>query len=648
MLIFFCSIIFFMLCGFSTAKLNITFIETCDECCQEFKKLDKITEFKMEDASSDFKITGILYGNFWDLGSYDECLSIRSEEKEIFGKYCLGYLPLEELISKPNIKIQNTLEMVRSTKEQLEILDLLHSGNPSLTGLHFGVCVPNKCSALQVTERYQHVYFDEKLCYSEAEPTEMNTGALIALIFIGCSVMLAMISTVYDLLCEYRGQESKHLILIAFSMYTNGKNLVKISKNQNQLLCINGIKAITMLWIILGHVYYNFPISLAMNNLAAISDWVENPANMIIMSGALSVDTFFVVGGLLHVYTSMRTPKSKLSQSLKQLPMSLLHRYLRLTPALSIMVLIYATGLVSYVSDGPRWGLMDDLLLTSCKNKWWATILYVQNYDKVENLCVSQSWYLSVDMQLFIIAQLIIILLRLLPKLALSLMVLLVLVANIIMFVVGYTNEITGLGKGSVFPIQTSDYYYMTHVRYGPYVLGMLVGYYIYELKRREKPLKLSTWSLSLLWTVIFSALLASIFSGHEVLTNTDNGVIDGFFFALNRTIWSCGIALLIILCATGKGGPVNWFLSFPIFQLITKLSYSIYLIHYIVINIGNLSSRDTIAFTDMNALLQFFAYSAITILLSVVYCLIFEHPMMIISKIILGKRRSEVTVNQK
>lgn len=49
----------------------------------------------MIDASSLFPYTGHLYSTKWDLGNYDECLSIdyTNQDERILGKYCLmGYL----------------------------------------------------------------------------------------------------------------------------------------------------------------------------------------------------------------------------------------------------------------------------------------------------------------------------------------------------------------------------------------------------------------------------------------------------------------------------------------------------------------------------------------------------------------------------
>lgn len=46
------------------------------------------------DASTKFP-NGLVVGNFFDLGNFDECLAIKYEN--LYGKYCLGTLPLSSL-----------------------------------------------------------------------------------------------------------------------------------------------------------------------------------------------------------------------------------------------------------------------------------------------------------------------------------------------------------------------------------------------------------------------------------------------------------------------------------------------------------------------------------------------------------------------
>lgn len=47
--------------------------------------------------------------------------------------------------------------------------------------------------------------------------------------------------------------ETIHEILLAFSAYTNGKRIINVTQQPGQISFFNGLKVISMFWIILGH-----------------------------------------------------------------------------------------------------------------------------------------------------------------------------------------------------------------------------------------------------------------------------------------------------------------------------------------------------------------------------------------------------------
>lgn len=74
-------------------------------------------------------------------------------------------------------------------------------------------------------------------------------------------------------------KEPPHEILLAFSAISNGKKLINSTKNPDQLLCLNGIKAITMAWVIIGHEYIMYQSGPTANILDALT--VKNKHNVI-------------------------------------------------------------------------------------------------------------------------------------------------------------------------------------------------------------------------------------------------------------------------------------------------------------------------------------------------------------------------------
>lgn len=47
-----------------------------------------------------------------------------------------------------------------------------------------------------------------------------------------------------------------------------------------------------------------------------------------------------------------------------------------------------------------------------------------------------------------------------------------------------------------------------------------------------------------------------------------------GFYSTLSHVAWSLAFCYIIFACANNAGGPINWFLSHPFWQPISKLSY--------------------------------------------------------------------------
>jgi peptidoglycan/LPS O-acetylase OafA/YrhL len=69
----------------------------------------------------------------------------------------------------------------------------------------------------------------------------------------------------------------------------------------------------------------------------------------------------------------------------------------------------------------------------------------------------------------------------------------------------------------------------------------------------------------------------------------------NAIHIALVRPVWSLAVSLLILACTNDYGGekkmnklkptrlfagPINWILSLPIYEILNRFSYSIYLTH--------------------------------------------------------------------
>lgn len=130
-----------------------------------------------------------------------------------------------------------------------------------------------------------------------------------------------------------------------------------------------------MLWVVLGHVYMAYAFS-PVDNYLDIYNWMKDTTSQYIIGATVSVDTFFVIGGFLTMFTFQTT----MDKGVKfNVPMFYFHRYLRLTPAFAAMLLAHV-ALFNYFGSGPVWDNTNAYLVEGCKTYWWSALLYIQNY----------------------------------------------------------------------------------------------------------------------------------------------------------------------------------------------------------------------------------------------------------------------------
>lgn len=77
------------------------------------------------------------------------------------------------------------------------------------------------------------------------------------------------------MICNFSGRTSP--ILLAFSIYTNGSKLFSYKKenNSDSMQCLNGIRAISTQWVVLGHTFAMY-MMLAVRNTAVIVPVIRN------------------------------------------------------------------------------------------------------------------------------------------------------------------------------------------------------------------------------------------------------------------------------------------------------------------------------------------------------------------------------------
>ena len=189
-------------------------------------------------------------------------------------------------------------------------------------------------------------------------------------------------------------------LLACFSMTRNMPKLVSMAPQKGAIPSLNGIRVLSMCWVVLGHVFLmglqvmpaKFPIQVAQG--------IGDPTYQMISNAFFSVDTFFFLSGFLVTYGMLKKLDAlgvdSAGSFFSKFPLlqMYLHRWLRLTP-LYMIVLGFFTWLMPYLYEGPFFvGAIKDSV-DSCKEHWWANLLYINNFypiDFSDGQCMGWTW----------------------------------------------------------------------------------------------------------------------------------------------------------------------------------------------------------------------------------------------------------------
>ncbi|XP_018567001.1 nose resistant to fluoxetine protein 6-like isoform X2 [Anoplophora glabripennis] len=596
---------------------------------------------RMLDATSGIP-TGLIFSyNFGEMGNFKQCIETESKNKVIKGNYCLGTisLPINVIDSTNSPSNQTKVEAYFKTLTPFTNEDLLKASlgiNPT-----WALCLPSNCTekdALEIMNVNNSMGFEFtsfECQTSEDVNVPLSHGAIITICVLSLIVVLMFASTIYEMRGVYKQyKKPQNRVFTAFSIYSNGKALFKASKSPSEIACLNGIRFLSIVWVVSGHIfsiYTSGPVA----NLKDVLDWTNSLESMIMVSGTLSVDTFLVVGGTLVVYVFT---KAKVQGVKFNIFKYYIHRYLRLTPALAAVVLVSAT-LLDYMGSGPKWNYVKSDFADNCKQYWWTTLLYVQNY------CVGQTWYLNIDMQLYLISPIMLFLLWRYPKAGGGFVILCIMTFIVVPFYIAYVDEMAGITTNFYPKNPKNDfmnYYYLkTHGRAAPWFIGVLLGHILSLIRFRNY--KFSRFNKTMgviLWAVCLATLLTCALGGHSTLRSPNYDRLgNSFYIALIRPVWALCVAWVIWACAMGYAGPVNTFLSHPLFQILNRFTYSIYLIHVTLLFATVFSAKISIYFTPLYMAYLFWGTFMFTFGISILWVLAFESPVINFEKIIFNKK---------
>ena len=165
-----------------------------------------------------------------------------------------------------------------------------------------------------------------------------------------------------------------YTMLMFFSIRQNVVKLLDTSRPPAVIKSIDGVRAISMTWVIWGHTYF-YSVNQMDNQIKVLGTFVA-PWYQHIGSAVLAVDTFFVLSGFLTAFILIK--KFQKNSSPGFMAKLYLHRYLRLTLIYAIII-IFNMGFLGRYGIGTMVRYIGDPSAETCRKYWWRNLLYVSN-----------------------------------------------------------------------------------------------------------------------------------------------------------------------------------------------------------------------------------------------------------------------------
>lgn len=593
--------------------------------------------------------SGVLEGNIYFVGSYDECLAVSvtngSVDNPFRPKYCQVYATIE---STPSAMMK------------------------------YGVCVPDSCKPAEIEFMINKGFHllpvhikGIQPAYTDCPQKEgYSARALFSLIASSFFIILLVTATLYDVFViqldwkptwtTEEGDKSNEIkvnyglsrsisegtkassektppsstskelgrfqkFLLCFSIHKNATKLFKTDLPKGSLTSVHGIRFISMTWVILGHTYV-FGMSVWSNSKMG-QELMARFTFQAIGNATVSVDTFFLLSGLLVVYGvlhNMETNNGKVNWFYYYV-----HRFWRLTPPYMLVMLVYVP-LLQYWGDGPFWPIHGSEI-DYCRNSWWYNLLYINNfYDKE---CMAWSWYLANDMQFYAISPIILIFLYKKPKIGYGIISFLMLAQVITCAVIMKEKDYVGLLSPGFF----NQIYVKPYTRIGSYLVGMMYGYLLFKTKGK---VVINRSIVAMLWLFATICAIAILYGLYDTFHGPPLSVdVLAFYTAVHRIVWALAVGWVLFACVTGYGGFVNTILSWKPFIPLSRLTYCAYLVHPIIMVSFYLDSRYPIYLTDFETIYLFFGHLVMSYLVAFVVSMAFEAPMIALESLLRGKR---------
>ncbi|XP_055379396.1 nose resistant to fluoxetine protein 6-like [Condylostylus longicornis] len=537
--------------------------------------------------------------------------------------------------------------------------------------------IVNQCLNFKFQKQYNlSVTSYIKYCDTNKDKIEFDNLDIAFIIITIILFSLNGLSTLYDLHLkrkrpvhlqtnQYYKEPIKNIrqhVLLAFSVCRNYFRLTKLTYDSTsynkELRFADCFKFVMMLAVITTHVA-QLQISCGFQNTEYIEKFLHQPDKNILINGTGLMQSFFEISGFLIMINFHENISKLKGYKIRSIPLffkMLFFRYIRLTPLLAYGVFFNSTIFLK-LGRGPLWRFAAEREKVFCRRNWWITLFYLQNYVDVEKTCMPQSWYISVDLQAYIVCSFIMILCYKHPHRANLILGTSIFIATIMAAIPELAFDLSGLyfhhaeyfRHFAYFNVDFKKIYVPLHMNLVGHLCGLLTGkvfLYFKSINFKMSDSKLRIFVFYAIIPLTFALILTQEFYYQYK--------VPSILAALHGSLYRITYGLLFMYFVIGLADKIGWmaveFCNLSVFRILGRLTYSVLVIQVSILFFMFAEIRTLQYQTDFRLLIYVLGYVVFIYAVAFFITIILELPITALMKVLIGSQKppkNEVLENE-
>ncbi|KAM3968323.1 drop dead [Aphomia sociella] len=532
---------------------------------------------KMFDATAK-PPSGILSGNANQYGDFDECLSV---DGAVRGKYCLANLQVS--FSDPKYKQLDNLihsgHYIRSN-----VSDMGHR-IPRYSSLLWGVCIPSSCSSYDLEEELSNRLADlgmtvkvyNTMCTVKNINKPYSFGKTLSITFFLAIILLLSLGTLLD--DGKEGATNFEKFLNAFSLKRNLRKVFDLSDAPTRVKGVDAFRGINAFALLIAHKSMAISHSPFVNKVN-FSQVFGMPWAVVGRSAILYTDSFLYLSGFLNAHNLLQDLERKGTIDVKN---RLIGRWFRLFP-LFLSLMLFCTYILPDLNNGPQWNLVVEEHSRVCEKTMWRSFLFIHNYFGFEEMCLTHTHQLGMDMQLYVATLPLMLVLVKSRTLGLSLMLVIALASTVLRYLATHWYDISmfvyyGISVQKLLDAARYSYILPTH-RATIYLIGVAMAYF---MRTKKLNFTLSNNQVKLLWAVCITLAAVTIVSPYHM-------GLEGYEYEPNQAatfatyspiLWGVFMCMAHWAICNNYAGLGTSFIESRVFKFFNKIAYGVYLTQF-------------------------------------------------------------------